>query len=70
MANEDINKLIAKKKIEFGLTKKDMNFYFNEFDIYDTRIAQKECWICKQKNERECPIHKLKQMENPLINED
>jgi hypothetical protein len=39
MANEDINKLIAKKKIEFGLTKKDMNFYFNEFDIYDTRIA-------------------------------
>lgn len=27
-ANEDINKMIAKKKIEFGITKKDMTFYF------------------------------------------
>ena len=48
IANEDINKMCTKKMIEYGITKKDMNFYFNEFDIYDTRIAQKECWVCKQ----------------------
>ena len=38
-ANEDINKMIAKKMIEYGITKKDLTFYFEEFDIYDTRIA-------------------------------
>ena len=70
MANEEIRNLVAKKKIDYGITKKDMCLYFNEFDIYDTRVGKKECWTCKQKGERECPIHKLKLMENPLIHEE
>ena len=61
---------LLRKRLNMESQKKDLDFYFNEFDIYDTRAAQKECWTCKNKSEKECPVHKFKLMENPLIKEE